>query len=80
MVEGRSAIKDSRDDLYQKANLLVEGFEQKFSHINCQNLIQLQLGTEEASNAYRTRGLKTQCEGYIRETASRTVELLSLPD
>ena len=57
--------------------MLIEGFEHKFRHRDCPDLIQLQLGTPEASEEYKARGLKTQCEGYVREVTARTVELLS---
>ena len=77
MVEGRESDQDGREALYQKANILIDGFEDKFEHRDCTDLIQIQLGTPEASEEYQSRGLKTQCEGYIREVAARTAELIS---
>jgi hypothetical protein len=80
MVEGRSSVSDGRELLYRKANLLVDEFQQAFGYRDCPDLIQIQLGTPEASAEYETRGLKAQCEGYIRAVAARTVELLLMKE
>ena len=80
LVEGRETDLDNRESLYRKANILMDGFEQKFGHRNCADLIQIKLGTPEASQEYAERGLKTQCESYIREISARAVELLSPED
>jgi hypothetical protein len=77
MVEGRESIDFEREVLYQKANLLMEAFTDKFDHKNCPDLILIQLGTPGSSVEYNARGLKSQCEEYIRETTSKTIELLS---
>lgn len=76
MVEGRNSIEAERENLYRKANLLVDGFKQEFKHTNCPDLLQLDLKSPDASEQYQARGLKSQCEGYIREVTARTVELL----
>ena len=76
MVEGRAGIEDEREALYQRANLLVDGFSEQFEHTHCPDLIQLDLKSPDASEQYQARGLKSQCEGYIRQVTERTVELL----
>jgi len=77
MIEGRDSIEDEREVLYQKANLLVDGFKQEFDHTDCPDLIQIDLKSPDASEKYNSRGLKSQCEGYIRFVTAQTVELLT---
>jgi C_GCAxxG_C_C family probable redox protein len=76
MVLGRTAPEDSRDRLYQQAQQMVTAFEQQFGSLDCRDLLDLQLGTPEASEAYTARNLHAQCEGYIRAAARLAAELL----
>ena len=76
MVEGRRTNQDSRQSIYGKTRQLVNAFQDKFHATKCPDLLQLQLGTPEASAAYQARGLHTQCEIYIRQMTRLTVELL----
>ena len=80
MVEGRRGIEDTREVLYAKTRTLMDNFSKKYGASNCPDLIHIQLGTPEASAAYQERGLKSQCEGYIREVTRKTIELLESPD
>ncbi len=76
MVEGRQSIGDNREMLYANTRKLIENFEQTFQARNCPDLIHIQLGTPEASEAYQAQGLNKQCEQYIREVTRITTELL----
>ena len=76
MVEGRNGISDPREALYQKANLLVDGFRQEFEHTLCPDLIRIDLKSPDASEQYQAGGLKSQCEGYIRYVTTRTIQIL----
>jgi len=76
MVHGREGLEYNRERLYEKTRQLVKSFEDKFRHTKCPDLIQLQLGTPEASEQYRARGLNQQCEEYIRFVTHMAVELV----
>lgn len=75
MVHGRETNGDDRELLYQKTQKLVKEFEDKFGSRNCSALLDLDLGTEEGRQAFKTRNLYPQCEGYVRELG-RLVEAL----
>lgn len=77
MVQGRENADDNRERLYANTQALVNGFKEKFEHTKCPDLIQIQLGTPEASAEYQARGLSSQCEQYIRFTTQMAVELLA---
>lgn len=76
MILGRAAPEDTRDHLYQQAQRMVTDFELRFGARDCPGLLDLQLGTPEASQAYRSRNLHAQCEEYIREVTRLTAALL----
>jgi len=76
MCEGREDAEDGREKLYQKTQRLVGAFEARFGETHCTNLLQLQLGTPEASQEYAARNLSVQCEGYVREAARLAAELI----
>ena len=76
MVEGRRTSQDSRVSVYAKTKHLVNTFQNTFQDTQCPDLLQLQLGTPEASVEYQARGLSKQCERYIREITRVAVELL----
>lgn len=77
LCEGRANVQDGREKLYQKTQRLVQSFEAQFNNTHCTKLLQLQLGTPEAKEAYATRGLHVQCEGYVREAARLAVTLIA---
>ena len=76
MARGRRSTEEGREGLYEKTRTLIDCFEEKFEAARCPDLIHIQLGTPEASEEYRSRGLSKQCEQYIREVTSHTVALL----
>jgi hypothetical protein len=76
MVEGRRTSQDSRESVYAKTKQLVNFFRDTFQNTNCPDLIQIQLGSPEASAEYQARGLNKQCENYIREITRAAMELL----
>ena len=76
MGGGRTSVQDRREALYAKTRILVAAFETYFGAKNCTELLHLQLGTPEASDEYRTRGLNKQCERYVREAARLAVKQL----
>jgi hypothetical protein len=76
MVLGRDGLEYDRTRLYEKTRKLVTAFQEEFEHLTCPELLQLQLGTPEASAEYRQRGLSAQCEGYVRFATQMAVELL----
>ena len=76
LVQGRRTNGDTREKLYANTRKLIQEFEERFENKNCPDLIHLQLGTPEASAEYQARGLKPQCEQYIRQLTRQTVELL----
>lgn len=80
MALGRTQQDDDRTQLYEKTQRLVTAFKDKFDSTNCPELIQLQLGTPEASEEYRQRGLSAQCETYIHFAAQMAAELLQEDD
>ncbi len=77
LCEGRANVGDGREKLYQKTQRLVQTFEAQFGNTNCTKLLQLQLGTPEASREYAARNLNVQCEGYVREAARLAVSLIA---
>ena len=76
MVYGRGSTEDYRQVVYQKTQKLVTAFKENFEHLKCPDLLDLQLGTPEASTIYRERGLNKQCEGYVYFATKMAVELL----
>jgi len=76
LVEGRRSTRDSRERVYAKTRRLVSSFQEAFQHTTCPDLLQLQLGTPEASAQYQARGLHQQCEQYIRQVTHTAVKLL----
>jgi hypothetical protein len=80
LVDGRETDQGQRDKLYQKANILVDGFKQEFKEIRCPDLIQIDLSSLDAKEEYETRGLKSQCEGYIRMVTEKAAILISSAD
>jgi len=76
MVHGRGSSDDYREVVYRKTQKLVAAFKENFDHLKCPDLLQLQLGTPEASVIYRERGLNKQCEGYVHFVTKMAVELL----
>lgn len=76
MVHGRRKDGDDRTVLYGKIQTLVGEFEQKFGSDNCSTLLELELGTEQGREDYRTRGLNKRCEGFVREAARLVDELV----
>ncbi|MEJ2757741.1 MAG: C-GCAxxG-C-C family protein [Anaerolineales bacterium] len=76
LCEGRMDARDGREKLYQKTQRLVDSFSGQFGDTYCTKLLQLQLGTREASQEYAARNLSVQCEDYVREAARMAVELI----
>lgn len=76
MVQGRGSQEDNREVVYRNTQKLVAAFKENFEHLKCPDLLQLQLGTPEASTIYRERGLNKQCEGYVHFVTKMAVELL----
>jgi len=80
MAGGRRSNADSREALYAQTRILISGFQDQFEAINCPDLIHIQLGTPEASAAYKAGGLSRQCEEYIRAATEQAVILLQEAD
>ena len=76
MVEGRRMDKQARKPIYAKTKILVHRFRDEFQHTNCPELLQIQLGTPEASAEYQSRGLSQQCHRYIWEMTRLAIELI----
>jgi len=76
MLEGRRTTQDSRERVYAITRQLISTFQENFQHTTCPDLLQLQLGTPEASAEYQSRGLHSQCEQYIRLITHTAVKLL----
>lgn len=76
LCEGREDVRDGREKIYRKTQRLVDSFKSQFGDTHCTKLLQLQLGTSEASQEYAARNLSVQCEGYVREAARLAVELI----
>jgi len=76
MVEGRATTQDSRERVYAITKQLIRTFQENFQHTTCPDLLQLQLGTPQASAEYQSRGLHQQCEQYIRLITHASVKLL----
>ena len=70
-------IKEADADTIQSVEELAREFTARFEANHCPDLIHLDLSAPSASEEYQARGLKSQCEEYIRWAASRAVELLS---
>ncbi len=62
--------------VYAMTQQLVQTFQDQFHTTKCTELLQLQLGTPEASSEYQERGLHKQCENYIRSITYAAVQLL----
>lgn len=73
---GRTDQDDDRTRLYEKTQRLSAAFKAQHGYLNCPELLNLQLGTPEASEEYRKRGLNAQCTEYIRFATQMAVELL----
>lgn len=76
LCEGREDVLDEREKVYRKTQHLVDAFQTQFGDTHCTKLLQLQLGTPEASQEYAKRNLHVRCENYVREAARLTVELI----
>ena len=69
-------MQDSRERVYAITQQLISTFQNAFQHTTCPDLLQLQLGTPQASAEYQSRGLHKQCEQYIRQITHTAVKLL----
>jgi len=76
MIYGRRTNQDSRELVYAKTRQLVDAFEERFLATICPDLLQIKLGTPDASMEYQVRGLHKQCENYIRQITQVAVTLL----
>ena len=74
---GRSEAEDtrSRDESYEKALELLEGFEKEFGSILCYDLIKLDLTTPEGRKMIKAFRLE-KCINFVRAAARNAAQLV----
>ena len=76
MAYGRTTPQDSMDDIYLKVQQLRNAFEEKFGSINCFELIECDLGTDEGQIAFADYNRFDQCLDYAGEAARIALDLI----
>ncbi len=80
LAAGRQRSDQPRDAAYAITKKLVAAFEAKFGSINCQQLIDLDLGAPGASDEFRARNLLPQCFGYAEEAVRLALAFIAEQD
>ncbi len=76
LLTGRSEAGASVDENYALVRELIEQFEEKFGSINCKELTEVDLGTQEGQIEFRERNRLVHCLNYAEE-ATRMVIVLT---
>lgn len=73
---GRSAPDESIDENYDRIREFLDAFEARFGSINCMELIETDLGTEEGQRAFKENNLIVQCLEYVGEATKIAMGLM----
>ncbi|MFH2219286.1 MAG: C-GCAxxG-C-C family protein [Pseudomonadota bacterium] len=79
LVHGRNTPDESVERNYIAVRKLMAMFEEKFGSMNCRELIDCDLGTEEGRNDFKAKDLRTRCKTFT-EAATKMVTSLILKD
>ncbi|MFC1515503.1 C-GCAxxG-C-C family protein [Thermodesulfobacteriota bacterium] len=79
LVFGRNDPAASVEKNYIAVRKMMARFEEKFGSMNCRELIDCDLGTEEGRNDFKAKDLRTECKGFTEE-ATRIAMSLILAD
>jgi C_GCAxxG_C_C family probable redox protein len=74
---GRNSADESVDRTYCAVQELLRLFENKFGSLNCEELIDCDLGTEEGQFKYRSENLEEQCIRFTQEATSIALLLIN---
>jgi len=74
LVNGRSTPGESIEENYVGIRELLNSFEEKFGSINCMELVECDLGTEEGQKSYEENNRFVQCLEYVGEATRMAFE------
>jgi hypothetical protein len=76
LCNGRSSPDESVDDTYAIIRELMELFTAKFGSINCRELIDCDLGSDEGQEFFHANNLDEQCGRYVEEATRMALQLM----
>ncbi len=77
VVYGRSTSDDSVDENYKAVQLLISSFEKEFGSLNCQELLECNLGTHEGQKKFQENDLHLKCREYTGKTTEFTRAIIN---
>ena len=76
LVFGRTDPSKPVDESYDAVGEFLKAFQQKFQSTNCQQLLKVDLGTDEGQNSFNSNNLIGQCLGYAEEATRMAMTII----
>jgi len=76
MGAGRDAADESIEPTYELVREVIRGFEARFGATTCMGLTGCDLATDEGQRAFRDRGQRALCTGYVGEATRMALAAL----
>ena len=80
LIHGRDNPEQDVTPSYDRIQDLLYQFEQKFGAINCYDLIQCDLRTEEGQTKFSDENLSRQCQDYVESVAKMISSMINSPE
>ncbi len=76
LFNGRSLPDESVEETYTMVRELMGMFEERFGSINCKELVNCDLGTDEGQEFFSANNLREQCGRYVEEVTRMAMQLM----
>lgn len=77
VVLGRSSSDEPVETNYEAVQSLIDGFKGEFGSINCKDLLDCDLGTNEGQKVFSENNLHLKCREYTGKATELTREIIS---
>jgi len=77
LVYGRKSSEDSADQNYFAVQKLLSKFKEEFGSLNCQELLDCDLGTDEGQKIFEDKQLGVKCGEFVGKATGFTREIIN---